>query len=129
MYNSEEPIYANSSTGAAHDPKPSQRPPSRSGTTTPIIDEEARYRVDAMERHLANLTGLVQKALTGNNATQPNFSPRRSSTDYANVYVPSSSASSRRPSSSSTLQNNLVYKGKYCTIHTGEIRSCYVPVN
>ncbi|XP_057332756.1 coiled-coil domain-containing protein AGAP005037 isoform X2 [Microplitis mediator] len=35
-----------------------------SGTVTPIIDEEARLRVEHMERQLANLTGLVQKALT-----------------------------------------------------------------
>lgn len=37
---------------------------SRSGSITPVIDEEARIRVEHMERQLANLTGLVQKALT-----------------------------------------------------------------
>ncbi|RWS28564.1 Coiled-coil domain-containing protein-like protein, partial [Leptotrombidium deliense] len=36
----------------------------RSGSTTPVIDEEARLRVQFMERQLVNLTGLVQKALT-----------------------------------------------------------------
>ena len=40
-------------------------PPPRSGSITPvIIDEEARFRMEHMERQLANLTGLVQKALT-----------------------------------------------------------------
>ncbi|KAG8248080.1 SRC kinase signaling inhibitor [Homalodisca vitripennis] len=37
---------------------------SRTGSITPVIDEEARIRVENMERQLANLTGLVQKALT-----------------------------------------------------------------
>lgn len=36
----------------------------RSGSVTPIIDEEARIRVEYMEKQLASLTGLVQKALT-----------------------------------------------------------------
>ncbi|XP_023216951.1 coiled-coil domain-containing protein CG32809-like isoform X7 [Centruroides sculpturatus] len=36
----------------------------RSGSVTPVIDEEARMRMEYMERQLANLTGLVQKALT-----------------------------------------------------------------
>ncbi|VEN53958.1 unnamed protein product [Callosobruchus maculatus] len=36
----------------------------RSGSITPVIDEEIRLRVENMERQLANLTGLVQKALT-----------------------------------------------------------------
>lgn len=36
----------------------------RSGSVTPVIDEEARLRMEYMERQLANLTGLVQKALT-----------------------------------------------------------------
>ncbi|ODN06267.1 hypothetical protein Ocin01_00395 [Orchesella cincta] len=41
-----------------------QFPPPRSGSITPvIIDEEARFRMEHMERQLANLTGLVQKAL------------------------------------------------------------------
>ncbi|CAM1326718.1 SRCIN1 (predicted) [Pycnogonum litorale] len=37
---------------------------SRSGNLTPIIDEEARIRVHNMERQLASLTGIVQKALS-----------------------------------------------------------------
>ncbi|XP_026829534.1 uncharacterized protein LOC105278788 isoform X2 [Ooceraea biroi] len=45
-----------------------------SGTVTPVIDEEARIRVEHMERQLANLTGLVQKALT--HAPHPSPSPR-----------------------------------------------------
>ncbi|XP_054713991.1 LOW QUALITY PROTEIN: coiled-coil domain-containing protein AGAP005037-like [Uloborus diversus] len=36
----------------------------RSGSVTPVIDEEARLRMEYMERQLASLTGLVQKALT-----------------------------------------------------------------
>lgn len=35
----------------------------RPGNVTPIIDEEARLRVNYMERQLASLTGIVQKAL------------------------------------------------------------------
>ncbi|XP_073977153.1 coiled-coil domain-containing protein AGAP005037 isoform X26 [Rhodnius prolixus] len=35
----------------------------RTGAITPVIDEEARLRVEHMERQLASLTGLVQKAL------------------------------------------------------------------
>ncbi|XP_053200866.1 coiled-coil domain-containing protein AGAP005037-like isoform X2 [Panonychus citri] len=67
------------SPGYSHQPPPPQPPinsyddmygttgghhPSRSGSATPIIDEEARIRVDFMERQLASLTGLVQKALS-----------------------------------------------------------------
>jgi hypothetical protein len=45
------------------DPYYTQFPP-RSGSITPvIIDEESRFRMEHMERQLANLTGLVQKAL------------------------------------------------------------------
>ncbi|KAI4491118.1 hypothetical protein M0802_010428 [Mischocyttarus mexicanus] len=50
-----------------------------SGTVTPVIDEEARIRVEHMERQLANLTGLVHKALTHAPHTSP--SPR----DYLQV--------------------------------------------
>ena len=93
-------MYANSSSQ-----EHLKRPPSRSGTATPIVDEEARYRVDAMERHLANLTGLVQQALAGNppggagsghgsanstavNSRRPSEStPRAGHSDYANVYI------------------------------------------
>ncbi|XP_054711161.1 coiled-coil domain-containing protein AGAP005037-like [Uloborus diversus] len=35
----------------------------RSGSVTPVVDEETRHRVEQMERQLASLTGLVQKAL------------------------------------------------------------------
>ncbi|XP_014469611.1 PREDICTED: uncharacterized protein LOC106741797 isoform X5 [Dinoponera quadriceps] len=59
------------STGSSYeDPYYSQY----SGTVTPVIDEEARIRVEHMERQLANLTGLVQKALTHAPHTSP--SPR-----------------------------------------------------
>ncbi|XP_042235475.1 uncharacterized protein LOC121875141 isoform X13 [Homarus americanus] len=49
---------------------------SRSGSVTPIIDEEARsafysMRVEQMERQLASLTGLVQKALHTGVASSP----------------------------------------------------------
>ncbi|KAG7212704.1 hypothetical protein KM043_012976 [Ampulex compressa] len=50
-----------------------------SGTVTPVIDEEARIRVEHMERQLANLTGLVKKALNHGPHTSP--SPR----DYLQV--------------------------------------------
>ncbi|GFQ84294.1 coiled-coil domain-containing protein AGAP005037 [Trichonephila clavata] len=36
----------------------------KGGSVTPVVDEEARLRVEHMERQLASLTGLVQKALT-----------------------------------------------------------------
>lgn len=42
---------------------------SRSGSVTPVIDEEARIRVEYMEKQLASLTGLVQKALTTPSST------------------------------------------------------------
>ncbi|XP_014669082.1 PREDICTED: coiled-coil domain-containing protein CG32809-like isoform X16 [Priapulus caudatus] len=42
-----------------------QRSGSRSGSVTPrIVDEEARFRVESMEKKLADLTGLVHTALT-----------------------------------------------------------------
>ncbi|XP_064456485.1 coiled-coil domain-containing protein AGAP005037-like isoform X4 [Ornithodoros turicata] len=43
----------------------------RSGSATPIIDEEARMRVEYMERQLASLTGLVHKALAAGTAPRP----------------------------------------------------------
>ncbi len=36
----------------------------RSGSVTPVIDEEARVRMQAMERQLVSLTNVVTKALT-----------------------------------------------------------------
>lgn len=36
----------------------------RSGSVTPVVDEEARARMEMMERQLASLTGIVQKVLT-----------------------------------------------------------------
>ncbi|XP_049769735.1 coiled-coil domain-containing protein AGAP005037 [Schistocerca cancellata] len=57
------PPYAPAGASAYEDPYYSQYAP-RSGSITPVIDEEARIRVEHMERQLANLTGLVQKALT-----------------------------------------------------------------
>lgn len=80
----DEPIYANMSD--------QKRPPSRSGAATPIVDEEARYRVDAMERHLANLTGLVQQALSTGNSPMSGMNSLRSDSgkkpDYSNIYIP-----------------------------------------
>jgi len=46
------------------DPYYATFPAPRSGAVTPvIIDDESRVRMEHMERQLANLTGLVQKAL------------------------------------------------------------------
>jgi hypothetical protein len=60
-----EPTYVSSPERRfVEDPYYAQFPPPRSGSITPvIIDEEARFRMEHMERQLANLTGLVQKAL------------------------------------------------------------------
>jgi len=60
-----EPAYVSSPERRfVEDPYYAQFPPPRSGSITPvIIDEEARFRMEHMERQLANLTGLVQKAL------------------------------------------------------------------
>lgn len=43
----------------------------RSASVGPIVDEEARIRVEYMEKQLANLTGLVKKALTTNQQPKP----------------------------------------------------------
>ncbi|XP_035705394.1 coiled-coil domain-containing protein AGAP005037 isoform X5 [Folsomia candida] len=60
-----EPTYVSSpERRCVEDPYYSQFPQTRSGSITPvIIDDEARFRMEHMERQLANLTGLVQKAL------------------------------------------------------------------
>ncbi|KAL0277335.1 UNVERIFIED_CONTAM: hypothetical protein PYX00_004670 [Menopon gallinae] len=58
------PSYVPSTGSSYEDPYYSQGYGSRTGSITPVIDEEARLRVEHMERQLANLTGLVQKALT-----------------------------------------------------------------
>ncbi|KAG1711207.1 Coiled-coil domain-containing protein [Nymphon striatum] len=54
----------------------------RSGSVTPIIDEEARIRVQNMERQLASLTGIVQKALS---TTSPSASRPQSLTQDFDV--------------------------------------------
>ena len=36
----------------------------RSGSVTPVIDEEARVRMQHMERQIVSLTNVVTKALT-----------------------------------------------------------------
>ncbi len=70
-----------------------QFPPPRSGSITPvIIDEEARVRMEHMERQLANLTGLVQKALVTPGSAQPpgpGIHPAAISTLPRNIIVPS----------------------------------------
>ncbi|XP_076361402.1 uncharacterized protein LOC143252719 isoform X3 [Tachypleus tridentatus] len=43
----------------------------RSRSITPVIDEEARKRMEFMEHQLASLTGLVQKVLTAPLSRQP----------------------------------------------------------
>ncbi|XP_076361917.1 coiled-coil domain-containing protein AGAP005037-like isoform X4 [Tachypleus tridentatus] len=59
--------YYKDQTYGSHD----QAYSSRSGSTTPAIDEEARVRMEMMERQLASLRGLVQKALVSSPAGQP----------------------------------------------------------
>ncbi|XP_022246291.1 coiled-coil domain-containing protein CG32809-like isoform X5 [Limulus polyphemus] len=59
--------YYRDQTYGSHD----QAYSSRSGSTTPAIDEEARVRMEMMERQLASLRGLVQKALVSSPAGQP----------------------------------------------------------
>lgn len=105
----EEPVYSN---------LPEKRPPSRSGTATPIIDEEARYRVDAMEKHLANLTGLVQQALSGNNSPGGMNSRRIDpvkNTDYSNIYV--------------APKRNIAQKGETmsqsCVVYMAKCEHCF----
>lgn len=67
-----------------------QFPPPRSGSITPvIIDEEARFRMEHMERQLANLTGLVQKALVPVTAQPtPGILPTAVATLPRNMIVP-----------------------------------------
>ncbi|XP_024083467.1 coiled-coil domain-containing protein AGAP005037 isoform X16 [Cimex lectularius] len=66
----------------------------RTGAITPVIDEEARLRVEHMERQLASLTGLVQKALnqqqpSGCSTPQPQVQPQ------THIYHRSSSADTK----------------------------------
>lgn len=100
-------------------------PPSRSGSVTPVvIDEEARFRMEHMERQLANLTGLVQKALappppsatsTANPAarTQSSTLPRNvGATNYSLVmqqrdYIPSRDFRGKGFNLSSRINFNL----------------------
>ncbi|CAL8148018.1 unnamed protein product [Orchesella dallaii] len=64
IYSSADPTYIASPERRFVEDPYYQFPPPRSGSITPvIIDEEARFRMEHMERQLANLTGLVQKAL------------------------------------------------------------------
>ncbi|XP_077513479.1 coiled-coil domain-containing protein AGAP005037 isoform X31 [Amblyomma americanum] len=70
----EEPFYGGDAAGYG----------SRSGSATPIIDEEARMRVEYMERQLASLTGLVHKALAaGTSPRQPSHLIPTRDTDVA----------------------------------------------
>ena len=62
-----------------------QNPVTRSGSITPVlIDEESRFRMENMERQLANLTGLVHKALNPPTVVQPTrlYNPRLNYRDY-----------------------------------------------
>ncbi|XP_065289123.2 coiled-coil domain-containing protein AGAP005037-like isoform X11 [Dermacentor albipictus] len=71
----EEPFYGGDAAAAYG---------SRSGSATPIIDEEARMRVEYMERQLASLTGLVHKALAaGTSPRQPSHLIPTRDTDVA----------------------------------------------
>ncbi|CAB3372730.1 Hypothetical predicted protein [Cloeon dipterum] len=69
--------------GAYEDPYYAQYGP-RSGSITPVIDEEARLRVENMERQLANLTGLVQKALTQGPQPSPTYLQIPNQSPYRN---------------------------------------------
>uniref|UniRef100_T1JCW6 Actin interacting protein 3-like C-terminal domain-containing protein n=1 Tax=Strigamia maritima TaxID=126957 RepID=T1JCW6_STRMM len=69
---------------------------SRSGSVTPIIDEEARLRMQMMERQLANLTGLVHKALT--TGRQPSITRDvELNLNREQIQLPSSSSSGTSP--------------------------------
>ncbi|XP_065349124.1 coiled-coil domain-containing protein CG32809 isoform X21 [Cloeon dipterum] len=70
--------------GAYEDPYYAQYGP-RSGSITPVIDEEARLRVENMERQLANLTGLVQKALTQGPQPSPTYLQIPNQSPYRNA--------------------------------------------
>lgn len=48
----------------------------------PPVDEMQRLRVEKMERQLANLTGLVQKALQVPGPTAPAVAPRQEFQTY-----------------------------------------------
>ncbi|XP_059489389.1 coiled-coil domain-containing protein AGAP005037 isoform X23 [Neocloeon triangulifer] len=69
--------------GAYEDPYYAQYG-ARSGSITPVIDEEARLRVENMERQLANLTGLVQKALTQGPQPSPTYLQIPNQSPYRN---------------------------------------------
>ncbi|XP_059489388.1 coiled-coil domain-containing protein AGAP005037 isoform X22 [Neocloeon triangulifer] len=70
--------------GAYEDPYYAQYG-ARSGSITPVIDEEARLRVENMERQLANLTGLVQKALTQGPQPSPTYLQIPNQSPYRNA--------------------------------------------
>ncbi|XP_074604446.1 coiled-coil domain-containing protein AGAP005037 isoform X8 [Brevipalpus obovatus] len=74
----------------------------RSGSVTPIIDEEARIRVEYMEKQLASLTGLVQKALT--NPQQQ--SQQRSTSSESRGPAPGKPAPPPKPASLSGSRNS-----------------------
>lgn len=54
----------------------------RFSRVNPPIDEMQRLRVEKMERQLANLTGLVQKALQVPGSTAPVVAPRQEFQTY-----------------------------------------------
>ncbi|XP_024083461.1 coiled-coil domain-containing protein CG32809 isoform X10 [Cimex lectularius] len=78
----------------------------RTGAITPVIDEEARLRVEHMERQLASLTGLVQKALnqqqpSGCSTPQPQVQPQ------THIYHRSSSVTDEYDKQSSSSSASL----------------------
>ncbi|RXG67260.1 Coiled-coil domain-containing protein [Armadillidium vulgare] len=104
-------------TTSYEDPYYGTQFPPRSGSVTPVVDDETRsafysMRVEQMERQLASLTGLVQKALsTGvpppprvdtvpptptslTNSETPLSSPRPNATNQDFLQVPNSAKSS-----------------------------------
>ncbi|XP_026317276.1 coiled-coil domain-containing protein AGAP005037 isoform X7 [Hyposmocoma kahamanoa] len=66
------------------------------GRVNPPIDEMQRLRVEKMERQLANLTGLVQKALQVPGSTAPVVAPRQEFQTY--VSRPAAQDAARFPS-------------------------------
>ncbi|KAL0277337.1 UNVERIFIED_CONTAM: hypothetical protein PYX00_004670 [Menopon gallinae] len=93
------PSYVPSTGSSYEDPYYSQGYGSRTGSITPVIDEEARLRVEHMERQLANLTGLVQKALT----QTPVVTPR----EY--LSVPASRDAYRTPDKSVSFEKSVSF--------------------
>ncbi|XP_049885196.1 coiled-coil domain-containing protein AGAP005037 isoform X4 [Pectinophora gossypiella] len=73
-------MYGVNALGTA--PRPMPRPP-YDARINPQVEDMQRLRVEKMERQLANLTGLVQKALQAPGAAAPVVAPRQEFQTYA----------------------------------------------